>query len=311
MICAQPFDAQTKWLHDALEKRERQTLAAVDDQPARRMTSWRMRWKAHSISSCGARGYVQSDTFAKSPVRKRTQMFMAAGAMLHQAVPGRAVLTWRRMSGSHPVRSLCQTDDAGGVVLIEQDHLQAYELTLTTQGLLYVGSGKKLPRKEYIFNARKQTVAFLNEQAFFDLLIQNGLVELFEGYCMRQGGDLYTFLYRECGLNAAQVEAGGSLRGGRFERHGRGTHAQGYRLLHARCETSGPMYRAAASKAQFERRCFSMRFKKSRPHHDFIDDKRGIPEAAYFHTLNLNSKEKGRRGQQPHARHSDFGQPAD
>ena len=89
--------------------------------------------------------------------------------------------------------------------MIEQDHLQAYELTLTTQGLLYVGSGKKLPRKEYIFNARKQTVAFLNEQAFFDLLIQNQLVELFEGYCMRQGGDLYTFLYRECGLNAAQV----------------------------------------------------------------------------------------------------------
>ena len=80
--------------------------------------------------------------------------------------------------------------------MIERDHLQAYELTLTTQGLLYVGSGKKLPRKEYVFNNRKQTVAFLNEQAFFDLLIQNDLVELFEGYCMRQGGDLYTWMLR-------------------------------------------------------------------------------------------------------------------
>ncbi|MFR6027496.1 MAG: hypothetical protein ACLUMK_13490 [Christensenellales bacterium] len=31
-------------------------------------------------------------------------------------------------------------------------------------------------------------------------------MELFEGYCMRQGGDLYTFLYKECGLNAARVK---------------------------------------------------------------------------------------------------------
>ena len=69
--------------------------------------------------------------------------------------------------------------------MIERDHLQAYTLTLTTQGPLYIGSGKKLPRKEYIFNARKKTVAFLNEQAFFDLLIQNNLVERFESYCGR------------------------------------------------------------------------------------------------------------------------------
>lgn len=80
-------------------------------------------------------------------------------------------------------------------------------MTLTTQGLLYVGSGKKLPRKEYVFNNRKQTVAFLNEQAFFDLLIQNDLVELFEGYCMRPGGDLYTFLYKECGLERRAGQA--------------------------------------------------------------------------------------------------------
>ena len=89
--------------------------------------------------------------------------------------------------------------------MIERDHLQAYTLTLTTQGPLYIGSGKKLPRKEYIFNARKKTVAFLNEQAFFDLLIQNNLVEQFESYCLRPDNDLYTFLYGKCGLTEAQV----------------------------------------------------------------------------------------------------------
>ena len=91
--------------------------------------------------------------------------------------------------------------------MIERDHLQAYKLTLTTQGLLYVGNGKKLPRKEYIFDERKKTVAFLNEQAFFDLLIQNNLVERFESYCMRPDNDLYTFLYGKCGLTEEQVRS--------------------------------------------------------------------------------------------------------
>lgn len=90
--------------------------------------------------------------------------------------------------------------------MIELDHLQTCELTLTTQGLLFVGSGKKIPKKEYIFNMRKGTVSFLNEQAFFDLLVQYRLVDLFENYCMRSDDNLYSFLFKECGLTAEQVK---------------------------------------------------------------------------------------------------------
>lgn len=89
--------------------------------------------------------------------------------------------------------------------MTEQDHLQVYTLTLTTRGPLHIGSGQKTPRKEYILNPEKGTVSFLKEQAFFDLLIQNRLVELFEGFCMRRGGDLYAFLYRECGVDDEQI----------------------------------------------------------------------------------------------------------
>ena len=70
--------------------------------------------------------------------------------------------------------------------MIVQDHLQVYTLTLTTRGPLHIGSGQITPRKEYILNSRKGTVSFLKEQAFFDLLIRNGLVELFESFCMRR-----------------------------------------------------------------------------------------------------------------------------
>lgn len=89
--------------------------------------------------------------------------------------------------------------------MIEQDHLQVYTLTLTTQGPLHIGSGQKTPRKEFIFNTRKETVSFLNEQAFFDLLIAQGLVEQFEDFCLRRDGDLYRFLMNECGLTWAQI----------------------------------------------------------------------------------------------------------
>lgn len=46
-------------------------------------------------------GYVQSETFAASPVRKRTQYFLAAGAMLER--PFRGALYTVAENGGHPV----------------------------------------------------------------------------------------------------------------------------------------------------------------------------------------------------------------
>ena len=46
-------------------------------------------------------GFVQSDTFAKSPVRKCTQVFMAAGAMLTRRFNG--ALYSAADAGTHPV----------------------------------------------------------------------------------------------------------------------------------------------------------------------------------------------------------------
>ena len=175
--------------------------------------------------------------------------------------------------------------------MIERDHLQAYELTLTTQGLLYVGSGKKLPRKEYVFNNRKQTVAFLNEQAFFDLLIQNELVELFEGYCMRQGGDLYTFLYKECGLNAAQVKPAIL-----YEVDASNAMDTEHTLKDIDCFMRDAKQRAyipgSSVKGAIRTALLFNAIQKERTRHDLIDDRRGIPEADYFHTLNLNPKKR-------------------
>lgn len=90
--------------------------------------------------------------------------------------------------------------------MIAQDHLQVYTLTLTARGLVHIGNGQKTPRKEYIFDPNRNMVSFLNEQAFFDLLIRENLVDLFESFCLSNSGDLYSFLYRTCRLKPEQVD---------------------------------------------------------------------------------------------------------
>lgn len=87
--CA-PFDAQTEWLHDALEKRDaKHQLLLTTSLPADDELEDALEGAQYQLVRRA--GYVQSDTFAKSPVRKRTQMFMAARCHAEQAVPRHAV----------------------------------------------------------------------------------------------------------------------------------------------------------------------------------------------------------------------------
>lgn len=84
--------------------------------------------------------------------------------------------------------------------MISLDHLQVYDLTLTTTGLLHVGSGETLSKREYLYDPQKNTVSILKEQDFLKFLIRWKLVDQFESFCMGGGTDLRRFLYQDCGL---------------------------------------------------------------------------------------------------------------
>ena len=58
--------------------------------------------------------------------------------------------------------------------MIQQDHLQVFDLTLKTQSPLFVGSGRKIGKREYIYSPNRGCVKILNMELFFDYLLWCG-----------------------------------------------------------------------------------------------------------------------------------------
>ncbi len=50
--------------------------------------------------------------------------------------------------------------------MIQQDHLQIFDLTLNVWAPLFVGNGSSYTKKEYMYNTRNGKVSFLDEQKF-------------------------------------------------------------------------------------------------------------------------------------------------
>lgn len=85
------------------------------------------------------------------------------------------------------------------------DHLQCFELTLTTRAPLFIGCGKKYLKNAYLFDERAKRVRIVDEDAFFRLIVERGCVDRFERF-MLGGGKLYPFLKNTCNFSEADIE---------------------------------------------------------------------------------------------------------
>ena len=100
ILLNEPFDAQTQWLYDALTaKNPKHYLLLTTSLPADDELDNALSGASYQITRRG--GYVQSDTFSHTPQRKRTQYFLAAGAMLERPFAG--ALYSVTEAGAHPV----------------------------------------------------------------------------------------------------------------------------------------------------------------------------------------------------------------
>lgn len=74
---------------------------------------------------------------------------------------------------------------------MKESFLEVYDLTLTTLTPLFVGSGEKYTKNQYVYN---NAVILLDEEAFFHALVEKGYIDDYESFMQGQNGDLRRFL---------------------------------------------------------------------------------------------------------------------
>lgn len=74
---------------------------------------------------------------------------------------------------------------------MKEDFLEVYDLTLTTRTPLFVGSGEKYTKNQYVYN---NAVFLLDEEEFFRALVDKGCIDDYESFMQGQSGDLWKFL---------------------------------------------------------------------------------------------------------------------
>lgn len=142
-------------------------------------------------------------------------MPLSAGSVLQNRYQG--ALYDVGLSDVHPGIPLFQTDLYGGDIMIQQDHLQIFDLTLNVWAPLFVGNGSSYTKREYMYNTRNGKVSFLDEQKFFSFLVEHDLVDKYGQFMLSEQSNLWAFLTKDCGISDAGAENADALsdRGGR------------------------------------------------------------------------------------------------
>lgn len=89
--------------------------------------------------------------------------------------------------------------------MIQEGHLQVFDLTLTTRSPLYIGSGLVRTKTEYLFNSRAGMVQMLNLDAFFQALAERNLADAYEQFVLSGNTNLFGFL-KDCGFTSGDID---------------------------------------------------------------------------------------------------------
>ena len=90
--------------------------------------------------------------------------------------------------------------------MIQQDHLQIFDLTLNVWAPLFIGNGGSYTKKEYLYNTRSGKVSFLDEQKFFTFLAERGLIDRYTQFMLSEQSNLWAFLTKDCGVSDAELK---------------------------------------------------------------------------------------------------------
>lgn len=90
--------------------------------------------------------------------------------------------------------------------MIQQDHLQIFDLILNVRSPLFIGDGRMYTKAEYLYDPRNGRASLLDEQKFFTLLTERGLIDRYIQFMLSDQSDLWAFLTKDCGVSDADLQ---------------------------------------------------------------------------------------------------------
>lgn len=91
--------------------------------------------------------------------------------------------------------------------MIQDSHLQVFDLILEARSPVFIGTGKQYTKKEYLYDPNTGMVSILDEQKFFTYLAEHALADAYEGFILRERGmDLLEFLEQVCGIPRKEID---------------------------------------------------------------------------------------------------------
>lgn len=74
------------------------------------------------------------------------------------------------------------------------EYLKHYTVELTTLAPVFIGSGEKAGKKEYVYDRVNKRIYMLNNQKMYGFLLQKHLQKRYENYLLRERKDLYIWM---------------------------------------------------------------------------------------------------------------------
>lgn len=172
--------------------------------------------------------------------------------------------------------------------------LQVFDLVLTTQAPLFIGSGKTILKKMYVYDKSTHKVSIFDEEKFLTLLFEKNQVDPFERFMLGPFSNLYAFLTQDCHLTEEDwkdtvrytFDAGAAL----DARHSLTDIQSFIRDPAGRVYVPGSSIKGALRTVWL----YWMMHKEGIEHMDLVKDHREkygvIPEKQYLHSLHLNRR---------------------
>ncbi len=91
--------------------------------------------------------------------------------------------------------------------MIQQDHLQIFDLTLNVWAPLFVGNGSSCTKKKSTCTTPAMAKSpFWTSKNFFSFLVERDLVDKYEQFMLSDQSNLWAFLTKDCGISDVELK---------------------------------------------------------------------------------------------------------